>query len=67
MHSLSRVDNQAVSEKIKNGESPKDAIIRGIKEDLGIEGEVEIVQNDTNEIFNIYNLFFSHKRMYIFS
>jgi hypothetical protein len=31
----------AVSEKMKSGEDPKVAIIRGIREELGIDGEIE--------------------------
>jgi len=32
--------NSAVSEKMKPGENPKDAMIRGIEEELGIKGDI---------------------------
>jgi hypothetical protein len=36
---------QAVSEKMKPDEDPKTAMIRGIKEELAIDGEVNLVEN----------------------
>jgi len=40
---------QAVSEKMKPGEEPKEAIIRGVQEELGISGEVLLEDVATNE------------------
>lgn len=40
---------QAVSEKMKPDENPKDAMIRGIREELGTEGEVILTETGTDE------------------
>ena len=37
-----------VSEKIKTTEDPKEAMTRGIKEELGIKSEINLTQIDTN-------------------
>ncbi len=40
---------QAVSEKMKPDENPTDAMIRGIKEELGIDGEITLTKTGTDE------------------
>ena len=40
---------QAVSEKMKPDEDPKDAMIRGVKEELGIEGEISLTEMGVDE------------------
>lgn len=40
---------QAVSEKMKPDEDPRDAMIRGIREELGIQGDISLVQTGTDE------------------
>ena len=40
---------QAVSEKMKPDENPNDAIIRGIREELGIGGEIILTETATDE------------------
>lgn len=40
---------QAVSEKMKPDENPKDAMIRGIREELGIEGEISLTETGVDE------------------
>jgi hypothetical protein len=40
---------QAVLEKIKPDEDPKEAMIRGVKEELGIEGDLEMLDKGTEE------------------
>ncbi len=40
---------QAVSEKMKLGEDPRIAIIRGIQEELGIRGEINLVATGTDK------------------
>ena len=40
---------QAVSEKIKPDEDPKDAMIRGMREELGIEGEISLTETGADE------------------
>lgn len=44
-----RVFGQAVSEKIKPDEDPKNAMIRGIREELGIEGEISLTETGADE------------------
>ena len=39
---------QAVSEKMKPDENPKDAMIRGIQEELGINGEIDLTETRTD-------------------
>jgi hypothetical protein len=39
----------SVSEKMKPGEDPKKAIIRGLKEELGIEGEISLKETGVDE------------------
>jgi hypothetical protein len=39
----------AVSEKMKPGENPKEAMVRGIAEELEIEGEINLTKIDTDE------------------
>jgi len=39
---------QAVSEKMKPNEDPKDAMIRGIQEELGISGEIALTETGTD-------------------
>lgn len=39
---------QAVSEKMKPDEDPKDAMIRGIQEELGISGEIALTETGTD-------------------
>lgn len=41
--------DQSVSEKMKPSENPKEAMIRGIKEELGIEGEIVLTKTDAEE------------------
>lgn len=40
---------QSVSEKMKPGEKPADAMIRGIQEELGIKGKIAITEIGTDE------------------
>ncbi|GIW62422.1 MAG: hypothetical protein KatS3mg091_837 [Patescibacteria group bacterium] len=40
---------QAVSEKMKPGEDPENAMIRGVREELGIEGEISLVETGVEE------------------
>lgn len=40
---------QAVLEKMKSNEEPKDAMIRGIREELGIKGEIYLTKTGTEE------------------
>lgn len=40
---------QAVSEKMKPDEDLKDAMIRGVREELGIEGEISLTETGTDE------------------
>jgi len=40
---------QAVSEKMKPKEDPKDAMIRGVREELGIEGEISLTETGADE------------------
>jgi hypothetical protein len=40
---------QAVSEKMKPGEDIKEAMIRGIQEELGISGEINLTETGTDE------------------
>ncbi|MSU55504.1 MAG: hypothetical protein EXS46_03130 [Candidatus Taylorbacteria bacterium] len=40
---------QAVSEKMKPNENPNDAMIRGIREELGINGEIVLTETGTDE------------------
>jgi hypothetical protein len=40
---------QAVSEKMKPDENPTDAMIRGIREELGISGEIKLTETGTDE------------------
>jgi len=40
---------QAVSEKIRPNESPKNAMIRGIREELGLGGEIKLIEAGTEE------------------
>lgn len=39
----------AVSEKMKPGENPTSAIIRGIREELGVSGEINLVKSGIDE------------------
>ena len=39
----------AISEKMKPDENPKDAMIRGIREELGIEGEISLAEIGIDE------------------
>lgn len=41
--------DQTVSEKMKPDENPRDAIIRGIQEELGIEGEINLTETGIDE------------------
>lgn len=41
--------SQSVSEKIKPGEDPDTAVIRGIQEELGIEGEIVSIRVGTDD------------------
>ncbi len=40
---------QAVSEKMKPDEDPTEAMIRGIREELGISGEINLTESGTDE------------------
>jgi hypothetical protein len=40
---------QAVSEKVKLNEDPKNTIIRGMREELGIEGEISLTETGIDE------------------
>ncbi|MCL5733095.1 MAG: hypothetical protein M1334_00310 [Patescibacteria group bacterium] len=40
---------QAVSEKIKPDEDPKDAMIRGVREELGVEGYISLIETGVDE------------------
>ena len=44
-----RDSGQAVSEKMKPDENPNDAMIRGIREELGIEGEIILAETGADE------------------
>lgn len=40
---------QAVSEKMKPDENPRDTMIRGLKEELSIEGDISLTETGTDE------------------
>lgn len=40
---------QAISEKMKPDENPKDAIVRGVREELGIEGAIALTEIGVDE------------------
>jgi len=40
---------RAVSEKMKPGENPPEAMVRGMQEELGIEGDVRLEASETDE------------------
>lgn len=42
--------NGSVSEKMKSGEVPFDAILRGVREELGITGNIELMDNGVEDI-----------------
>jgi hypothetical protein len=41
--------SKGVAEKMKPGEDPRAAIIRGIREELGVEGELEVLEKGIEE------------------